>query len=58
MKPLIGHLQEMKLSGRKVKASGKSGSESRPIADAILPAMLYILCDLSLSPKSEPAIQF
>ncbi|EPY80099.1 UMP-CMP kinase isoform b [Camelus ferus] len=42
IKPCTGLLQEMKLSSRKVKASGKSGSESRPFPDAIPPDMSFV----------------
>ena len=56
VRPHMGRWWKMRLSGRKVKASGNSGPEpDRTFPAAILPDALYTVCDLSLSPKTEPA---
>lgn len=46
IKPGIDLLQTMKLNSRKVKASGKFGSESTSFLDAILPgtSILFMVC--------------
>lgn len=57
IKPCIDLLQTMKLISRKVKASGKSESESMCFLDAILPCASYILYGVSLSSRAELAAQ-
>lgn len=56
IKPCIELLQTMK-QRRRVKASGKSWSESMSFLDAILPGTSYILYGLSLSSRGELATQ-
>lgn len=57
IKPGIDLLQTMKLNSRKVKASGKFGSESTSFLDAILPGTSYIIYGFSLSSRAELATQ-